>query len=92
MKVILLSAGQGKRLLPLTENQPKCALLLGDRTALEWQLESLAAAGASEAAAKPASSPTPSPPASSPATNTPRTASKPSPTASALRTLGSVSL
>ena len=49
MKVILLSAGQGKRLLPLTENQPKCALRLGDRTALEWQLESLAAAGASEA-------------------------------------------
>lgn len=48
MKAILLSAGQGKRLLPLTRNQPKCALLLGDRTALEWQLESLAAAGASE--------------------------------------------
>ncbi|MDE0062140.1 MAG: NTP transferase domain-containing protein, partial [Gammaproteobacteria bacterium] len=48
MKVILLSAGQGKRLLPLTENQPKCALPLGDKTALEWQLESLAAAGASE--------------------------------------------
>ena len=48
MKVILLSAGQGKRLLPLTEDLPKCALLLGDRTALEWQLESLAAAGASE--------------------------------------------
>ena len=48
MKVILLSAGQGKRLLPLTRNQPKCALLLGDRTALEWQLEALAVAGASE--------------------------------------------
>ena len=48
MKVILLSAGQGKRLLPLTENLPKCALLLGEKTALEWQLESLSAAGASE--------------------------------------------
>ena len=48
MKVILLSAGQGKRLLPLTENQPKCALPLGDRTALEWQLEALTTAGASE--------------------------------------------
>lgn len=48
MKVILLSAGQGKRLLPLTAERPKCALLLGDRTALEWQLESLAEAGASE--------------------------------------------
>ncbi len=48
MKVILLSAGQGRRLLPLTENLPKCALRLGDRTALEWQLEALTAAGASE--------------------------------------------
>jgi len=48
MKVILLSAGQGKRLLPLTGDQPKCALLLGDKTALEWQLESLVEAGASE--------------------------------------------
>ena len=48
MKVILLSAGQGKRLLPLTENQPKCSLPLGDRTALEWQLQSLADAGAGE--------------------------------------------
>ena len=48
MKVILLSAGQGKRLLPLTGDKPKCALLLGEKTALEWQLESLAVAGASE--------------------------------------------
>ncbi len=48
MKVILLSAGQGKRLLPLTENLPKCALLLGEKTALEWQLEAVSAAGASE--------------------------------------------
>ena len=49
MKVVILSAGQGKRLLPLTEDRPKCALLLGDRSALEWQLEALAAGGASEA-------------------------------------------
>ena len=48
MKVILLSAGQGKRLLPLTGDKPKCALPLGEKTALEWQLESLAVAGASE--------------------------------------------
>ncbi len=48
MKVILLCAGQGKRLLPLTEDKPKCALMLGEKTALEWQLESLAVAGASE--------------------------------------------
>ncbi len=46
MKAILLSAGQGKRLLPLTANLPKCALPLGEKTALEWQLQALAAAGA----------------------------------------------
>jgi len=44
----VLSAGQGKRLLPLTEDRPKCALMLGERTLLGWQLEALAAAGASE--------------------------------------------
>ena len=49
MKAVILSAGQGKRLLPLTEDRPKCALPLGERSALEWQLEALAAAGASEA-------------------------------------------
>ncbi len=48
MKVIVLSAGQGKRLLPLTEDRPKCALMLGERTVLGWQLEAFAAAGATE--------------------------------------------
>jgi len=48
MKVIILSAGQGRRLLPHTEETPKCALQLGDRSALEWQLMSLKAGGATE--------------------------------------------
>ena len=48
MKVIILSAGQGRRLLPFTESTPKCVLPLGDRTALEWQLRALKAGGASE--------------------------------------------
>jgi len=48
MKVIILSAGQGRRLLPHTEDTPKCALPLGDRSALEWQLMSLKAGGANE--------------------------------------------
>lgn len=48
MKVIILSAGQGRRLLPFTENTPKCVLPLGERTALEWQLEALKAGGATE--------------------------------------------
>ena len=42
MKAIILSAGQGKRLLPLTEKLPKCALPIGGRSALEWQLHEIA--------------------------------------------------
>ena len=42
MKAIILSAGQGKRLLPLTEKLPKCALEVAGRTALEWQLHEIA--------------------------------------------------
>lgn len=48
MKVIILSAGQGRRLLPHTEETPKCALMLGEHSALEWQLKALKAGGASE--------------------------------------------
>ncbi len=46
MKAIILSAGQGKRLLPLTEATPKCLLPVdGSRPALELQLRTLAACG-----------------------------------------------
>ncbi len=38
MKAIILSAGQGSRLLPLTTNLPKCALPVNGRSVLEWQL------------------------------------------------------
>jgi choline kinase len=41
MKVIILSAGQGRRLLPLTANLPKCALPVAGRSVLEWQLDEL---------------------------------------------------
>lgn len=41
MRVILLSAGQGRRLLPLTEDVPKCALLVAGRSILEWQLNEI---------------------------------------------------
>ena len=49
MKAIILSAGQGRRLLPLTANRPKCLIPLSGRPVLEWQLRNLAAAGIDEA-------------------------------------------
>jgi choline kinase len=46
MKAVVLSAGQGKRLLPLTEENPKCLLAVrGEEPILGWQLGALARAG-----------------------------------------------
>jgi choline kinase len=47
-KAILLSAGKGSRLLPLTAERPKCLIELNGRTLLEWQLDALRAAGVAE--------------------------------------------
>lgn len=44
-QAILLSAGQGKRLLPYTEHNPKCLIRLGDKTVIEHQIDHLLAAG-----------------------------------------------
>ena len=41
VNAIILSAGQGKRLLPLTEARPKCMLPVAGKTILEWQIHSL---------------------------------------------------
>lgn len=41
MRAIVLSAGQGSRLMPLTIDRPKCLLPVGSRTVLQWQLEAL---------------------------------------------------
>ena len=41
---IILSAGQGKRLLPLTEARPKCMLHVAGKSILEWQVQALLAA------------------------------------------------
>jgi choline kinase len=50
MRAIILSAGQGKRLLPLTALTPKCLLPVQDElSVLEFQLRTLAAGGISEA-------------------------------------------
>jgi choline kinase len=44
MRAIILAAGQGSRLLPLTADRPKCLVPVGGRTILEHQLLSLAEA------------------------------------------------
>lgn len=49
MKAIIVSAGQGHRLLPLTEDRPKCLLpVRGDLSMLEVQLHALAKCGVSD--------------------------------------------
>lgn len=45
MRAIILSAGQGSRLLPLTAERPKCLLEFSGRTLLDWQIDALAANG-----------------------------------------------
>lgn len=46
MKAIILSAGQGRRLLPITANTPKCLLPVdGGRSVLELQLDTLSRCG-----------------------------------------------
>ena len=42
---ILLSAGQGSRMLPLTAEQPKCLIEFSGRTLIEWQIDMLARGG-----------------------------------------------
>jgi len=50
MKAIIVSAGQGRRLLPLTTSLPKCMLpVLGDSPVLELQLRALAECGVDRA-------------------------------------------
>ena len=47
-KAIILSAGKGSRLLPLTADRPKCLIDFSGRTLLEWQLDALASGGIEE--------------------------------------------
>jgi choline kinase len=48
-RAVILAAGQGKRLLPLTEDRPKCLIEMSGHTLLAWQLLRLQAAGIDEA-------------------------------------------
>ncbi|MCK5910657.1 MAG: 2-C-methyl-D-erythritol 4-phosphate cytidylyltransferase, partial [Caulobacter sp.] len=36
VKTLILAAGQGKRLSPLTDDRPKCLVELAGKTVLEW--------------------------------------------------------
>ena len=49
MIAVILSAGSGSRLLPLTRHIPKCLVTLGGRAILDLQLDALAQAGVREA-------------------------------------------
>lgn len=48
MRAIILSAGQGSRLLPLTADRPKCLVTLGRRSFIEWQIRQLEAGGVTD--------------------------------------------
>lgn len=45
MKVIILAAGQGTRLRPLTDDRPKCMVEINGRSILERQLDTMRACG-----------------------------------------------
>ena len=44
-KAIILSAGQGSRLLPLTRDVPKCMIDFNGRSLISWQVAALVANG-----------------------------------------------
>ena len=48
MKALIIGAGQGKRLLPLTETTPKALVNIGGKSLFEWQLDALVECGVSE--------------------------------------------
>lgn len=48
MKAIILGAGQGKRLLPLTASKPKALLAVGERELVAWQIDALVQSGVRE--------------------------------------------
>jgi choline kinase len=45
MKAILIAAGRGRRLMPLTDGAPKCYAEIGGRRILDWCLDALTSAG-----------------------------------------------
>jgi len=48
MKALILAAGRGERMRPLSDTTPKPLLRAGGRRLIEWQIDALAAAGVRE--------------------------------------------
>ena len=48
MKAIIIGAGRGRRLMPLTEDDPKCFAPIAGRRIIDWNLESLRGGGLQE--------------------------------------------
>jgi MurNAc alpha-1-phosphate uridylyltransferase len=48
MRALILAAGRGERLRPLTDRTPKPLLTVGGKRIIEWQIEALAKAGVHE--------------------------------------------
>ena len=48
MRAIIIGAGRGQRLMPTTENAPKCFAEIGSKRILDWIVEALAAGGVTD--------------------------------------------
>src|SRR5688572_26611464 len=50
MRVIVIGAGRGRRLMPTTESAPKCFAEVSGRRLLDWALDAFRSAGLNEIA------------------------------------------
>ena len=48
MRALILAAGRGERMRPLTDSMPKPLLMVGGKRLIEWQIEALVRAGISD--------------------------------------------